>query len=1306
MTDSLSVGRQSALLDRLRQLVEQRAPAEEEVPAAYRERNREAEQRYQAQQQEITQRHESQKTALDEEHTASRRAAVSRFESDHAATQRQYDQVRREALSRAEAAEGAARQRLREAQWEAQTVFEATKNGPLLKLREVTAQIEARWQELQSIHRSAIELLRHRWLWREYPEPQPTELGAEEDATRRFVEAVTDARKQLHALSKHPTASLLEGARPVWMFFGIWLLTVYPCGTSLGWSSWHWLAASFGSAALLGFGLTTWIYRTARRECGDRFTALRQTLADADVARSKALENARRQCETERAAILQRLQAEMKRADDAFEKAMVDLSAEKQRQLAAADERYPAQLAEIAARRDRDLESLDARHARQTEDNDRRFETEAGKLLESFTRQMSDSDQRYRDEWNALSDQWRAGTDHFCRSIDAAQATCDGLLPDWSGEDWKRWTPPQDNPPAIRFGTYALRLDQIEHGIPSDDRLVPERTEFTLPALLPFPERSLLMLRAGGAGLTEAVRMLQATMLRMLTAIPASKVRFTIVDPVGLGENFSAFMHLADYDEKLVASRIWTEQAHIDQRLGDLTEHMETVLQVYLRNEFDSIQEYNAFAGELAEPYRVLVVANFPAGFSENAAKRLRSIVASGARCGVFTLMSVDEKLRLPRDFHMSDLEPHAFPLQWKEDRFVWEHAAVGDLPLASDVPPPAERFTRIVRAVGEEVLRAGRVEVPFSCAVPEEDRWWTAPSRDGLDVPLGRAGAKKLQHLQLGKGTSQHVLVAGKTGSGKSTLWHALITNTAIRYSPDEVELYLVDFKKGVEFKAYATSRLPHARVVAIESEREFGLSVLERLDAELRERGDLFRSLGVQDVQGYRAARPEQRMPRVLLVIDEFQELFVEDDRVAQGAALLLDRLVRQGRAFGIHVLLGSQTLAGAYSLPRSTIGQMAVRVALQCSESDAHLILSEENTAARLLTRPGEAIYNDANGLYEGNHPFQVVWLPDDERTEYLKQIGDLAVQRGCDAPPAIVFEGNEPAELSGNASLVELLSAPTWPEVSPQTRAWLGSAVAIKPPTEAAFARQSGANLLIVGHREDLALGMMASSLVCVAAQHAPEAGKDGSPGARFYVLDGLRPDSSEAGFFDRLAHAVPHDVRVVAPRDAGAAVHEIAGEVARRQESGTEDAPPIYLMIHNANRFRDLRRSDDDYGFSRFDEDRPASPAQQLATILREGPPLGVHTILWCDTYNAVSNTLDRQGLREVEMRVLFPMNATDSSNLVDSTAAAQLGVHRALLYNEGMGYLEKFRPYAIPSAEWLAWVRERLLARGGATAAT
>src|SRR5262249_4658787 len=281
-----------------------------------------------------------------------------------------------------------------------------------------------------------------------------------------------------------------------------------------------------------------------------------------------------------------------------------------------------------------------------------------------------------------------------------------------------------------------------------------------------------------------------------------------------------------------------------------------------------------------------------------------------------------------PTGFDLADLERHSVNFVWKEKGFLWKDLDFAPFPFRLDAPPDADFTTPLLQVVGQRAKEASRVEVPFEFIAPAPDQWWTRESRTGIDVALGRSGATKRQHLLLGHGTAQHVLIAGKTGSGKSTLLHALITNLALLYSPDEVELYLVDFKEGVEFKAYATHELPHARVVAIESEREFGLSVLQRLEGELKSRGDKFRAQGVQDINNYRLANGQTPLPRILLIVDEFQLFFIEDDKIAQDAALLLDRLVRQGRAFGIHVLLGSQTLGGAYSLARSTIGQMAVR------------------------------------------------------------------------------------------------------------------------------------------------------------------------------------------------------------------------------------------------------------------------------------------------------------------------------------------------------------------------------------------
>ena len=134
-------------------------------------------------------------------------------------------------------------------------------------------------------------------------------------------------------------------------------------------------------------------------------------------------------------------------------------------------------------------------------------------------------------------------------------------------------------------------------------------------------EHPAMVLVAEEEGRRAALDVLQATMLRFLTAMPPGKVRFTILDPVGLGESFGSFMHLADYDEQLISSRIWTEPRQIEEQLTRLTEHMETVLQKYLRNEFATIDEYNERAGEVAEPFHVLVVANFPANFNDTAAE-------------------------------------------------------------------------------------------------------------------------------------------------------------------------------------------------------------------------------------------------------------------------------------------------------------------------------------------------------------------------------------------------------------------------------------------------------------------------------------------------------------------------------------------------------------------------------------------------------------------------------------------------------------------------------------------------------------
>src|SRR5207245_10333627 len=152
-----------------------------------------------------------------------------------------------------------------------------------------------------------------------------------------------------------------------------------------------------------------------------------------------------------------------------------------------------------------------------------------------------------------------------------------------------------------------------------------------------------------------------------------------------------------------------------------------------------------------------------------------------------------------------------------------------------------------------------------------------------------------------------------------------------------------------------------------------------------------------------------------------------------------VLFGRIVRQGRAFGIHVLLGSQTWGGAYTLARATLGQMVIRIALQCNEADAYLIMDQDNPAPRLLSRPGEGIYNDSAGSIEGNSPFQAVWLAEDVRDAYLAKIRERADQNGKRHPGPFVFEGNAPADIRENGMLNALLRAAA-PAPAPTPRIW--------------------------------------------------------------------------------------------------------------------------------------------------------------------------------------------------------------------------------------------------------------------------
>ena len=1039
-------------------------------------------------------------------------------------------------------------------------------------------------------------------------------------------------------------------------------------------------AAGLGAAILLAWAVICFL--------GGRAAApLAKTIAG-DIARMRRLFDA---C-VEKSGV--HFQQEQERIQNEFEnnkqtfnqewrQAARDITHQRGIQPAAISDKASRLIQKNNAWRETELDRIEQQHAKASARLKAEDRARIVQITEAHKNKRSQIERDHQARWQELETDWKNSITPLCDQLRAANDAAEKVFPAWDASLWKNWTPPTEFQNAAKFARLEVGVEKFVEALPKDSRLKwPGPPTISAPLSLVFPAQGSILFESGKTGGDEAFGAINNIIFRLLATTPPGKLSFTIFDPVGLGQNFSALMHLADYEAGSINSRIWTQPAQFEEKLAELNEHMEKIIQMYLRNEYATIAEYNAQAGSVAEKYHFLVIASFPVNFSDTAAKRLRNIAASGARCGVFTLIHWDQRSPLPQDFVPDELRKNSVCLIRNDRGFELANWHPPGVRLVFDPPMPQEFATEFLQRIGETSKNASRVEVPFEQVAPNE--LWREETTELLRVPIGRSGATKFQYLEIGSGTRQHALIAGKTGSGKSTLFHIIITNLALRCSPEQVEFYLVDFKKGVEFKCYGSRRLPHAKVVAIESDREFGLSVLQRVDDELRRRGDLFRKVGAQDLAGYKRSGATEPMPRTLLMIDEFQEFFTEEDRVSQGAAVLLDRIVRQGRAFGIHVILGSQTLGGAFTLARATIGQMVIRIALQCNEADAYLIMDQDNPAPRLLSRPGEGIYNDAAGAIEGNSPFQAVWLSDKTRDDYLAKIRERADEKGNRYPGPIVFEGNAPADVRENLPLRFALEKIV-DQIPVQSSVWLGAPNSIKGPTEAIFRRQSGSNLLIVAQSEERTAVILSVALISLATQFPKTA-------AHFVILDSTPPEFPQRKFLERVIHTLPHETILAGNGNLMEVMTNLAEELKQRAENASS-GPEIFVLIQGLQNFKKLRQ-EDEFSFSSGSGDAP-NPAAILLNLITEGPARGIHVIATCDTYNNVSRFLGRKNLSEFEMRVVFQMSASDSASLIDAPAASTLGLHRALYYNDREGSLETFRPYAQPEGEWIESIAQQ-----------
>jgi hypothetical protein len=235
------------------------------------------------------------------------------------------------------------------------------------------------------------------------------------------------------------------------------------------------------------------------------------------------------------------------------------------------------------------------------------------------------ADETYR---NVLLQAQSTYDGHFSKITKAANiiySESDKMYPLWNNSYWIDWIPEN------KIGSYIRIGKIVEKG---------RWNTLSMPALFSMQDWHNIIIKASDHGKIRAAQSVQSIMLRMLTLVPPSKLRFILIDPVGHGNNVDAFLLLKDFDKNLV--EVCTEQKHIEEKLTDITRSMDFIIQNILRNNYKNIVEYNTHAKETAEPYRVLVVFNFPNNFTDSSANSLKDIAVNGPRCGIYTIITVD----------------------------------------------------------------------------------------------------------------------------------------------------------------------------------------------------------------------------------------------------------------------------------------------------------------------------------------------------------------------------------------------------------------------------------------------------------------------------------------------------------------------------------------------------------------------------------------------------------------------------------------------------------------------------------------
>lgn len=271
------------------------------------------------------------------------------------------------------------------------------------------------------------------------------------------------------------------------------------------------------------------------------------------------------------------------------------------------------------------------------------------------------------------------------------------------------------------------------------------------------------------------------------------------------------------------------------------------------------------------------------------------------------------------------------------------------------------------------------------------------------IPLLLGRNIRGEVVVLDLNK--APHLLIAGATGSGKSVCINGLIISMLFRFTPEQLQLVLID-PKVVEFSCY--KELPHLVSPVISDPKKVPLA-LRWVINEMERRYQLLAKVGVRNLPSFNSRKPSpepvldddgtpipEHLPYIVVVVDELADIMMTAKADVETS---LARIAQLSRAVGIHTIIATQR--PSVNVITGTIkANYPTRIAFQVtSQVDSRTIL--DGKGAESLLGRGDMLFNPpgASNLERNQGA-----LVDDEEIERVVEF--LAAQRAPDFDPEVL------------------------------------------------------------------------------------------------------------------------------------------------------------------------------------------------------------------------------------------------------------------------------------------------------------